>query len=59
MKNIFLFAAALSVTTLYLGAFQIPKGSHDISQIDEAAKKAAKSKQPISFVITKKTLTPT
>lgn len=36
------------------GAFEIPKGSHNLAQLEEAQKKAAKAKQPVAFVIAEK-----
>ena len=35
-------------------AFDIPRGSHNLAQIDEACTKAAKAKQPVVFVIADK-----
>ncbi len=34
--------------------FDIPKGTHHLGQLEDAAKKASKAKQPIAFVITEK-----
>jgi hypothetical protein len=42
-----------------LGAFEIPKGSFNLGQLEQVSKLAAKAKQPISFVIAKKTMTAT
>lgn len=41
------------------GAFQIPKGSFDLGQLEEAQKKATAAKQPLAFVIVEKAATPT
>ncbi|MGC6564122.1 MAG: hypothetical protein ACON38_00780 [Akkermansiaceae bacterium] len=48
----------LALTSL-AGAFDIPKGSFNLGQLDNASKLAAKAKQPIAFVIAKKTMTAT
>lgn len=36
------------------GAFDIPKGSHNLAQLEEAQKKATKAQQPIAWVIAEK-----
>jgi len=41
------------------GAFDIPKGSYNLAQLDAASKLAAKAKQPIAFVISKKNMAAT
>lgn len=41
------------------GAFDIPKGSHNLGQLEETQKKAVQAKQPIAFVIAKKNMTAT
>ena len=50
-----LIALSLALCSM-AGAFDIPKGSHNLAQLDLVAKKAAKAKQPIAFVIAKKTM---
>jgi len=57
MKHLSLIALLTLVPLAY--AFDIPKGSHHIGQIDDVSKKAAKAKQPVAFVISKKKLTAT
>jgi hypothetical protein len=56
MKRIFLLSLALSSLA---GAFDIPKGSFNLAQLDDASKKAALAKQPVAFVISKKNMTAT
>ncbi len=51
MKLILALTVALSSI---LGAFDIPKGSYNLAQLEEAQKSAAKAKQPVAFVITEK-----
>ncbi|MEJ6717522.1 MAG: hypothetical protein ACJAT6_001256 [Akkermansiaceae bacterium] len=41
------------------GAFDIPKGSHNLGQLEETQKKAVQAKQPIAFVIAKKNMAAT
>lgn len=41
------------------GAFDIPKESFNLGQLDEAQKKAAAARQPLAFVIVEKKATPT
>jgi len=53
-----LIALSLALCSI-AGAFKIPKGSHHLGQLDEAAKKAAKAKQPLAFVIAKKSMVAT
>lgn len=53
------FLILLLAMTSYAGAFAIPKESHNLAQLEEAQKKAAKAGQPIAFVIAKKTMTAT
>ena len=43
----------------FAGAFDIPKGSHNLAQIEDVQKKATKAKQPIAFVIAEKKMTAT
>ncbi len=43
----------------FAGAFKIPKGTHNLAQLDEVQKKATKAKQPIAFVIAEKNMTAT
>ena len=50
-----LIALSLALCSI-AGAFDIPKGSHHLGQLEAAAKKAAKAKQPIAFVIAKKSM---
>ena len=56
MKLILAFTLALSALA---GAFDIPRDSYNIAQLNDASKKAAAAKQPIAFVISKKTMTAT
>ncbi|YCM43723.1 hypothetical protein V2O64_20670 [Verrucomicrobiaceae bacterium 227] len=56
MKRILSLSLALGSLA---GAFDIPKGSYNLAQLDDASKKAAQAKQPIAFVISKKTMTAT
>ncbi len=49
----FLLALTLALGSMS-GAFEIPKGSHNLAQLEEAQKKAAKARQPVAFVITEK-----
>lgn len=51
MKLLLAFSIALGSIA---GAFDIPKGSHNLGQLEEAQKKAAKAKQPIAWVIAEK-----
>jgi len=53
MKVSLALAAALGLLT-GASAFDIPKGSHNLAQLEDVKKKAAKAKQPIAFVITEK-----
>lgn len=53
-----ILSLGLALTSL-AGAFDIPKGSFNLGQLDNASKLAAKAKQPIAFVIAKKTMTAT
>lgn len=39
--------------------FDIPKGSFHLGQLDDAAKKAGKAKQPIAFIIAEKKMAAT
>lgn len=41
------------------GAFEIPKGSYNLAQVEEASIKAALAKQPVAFVISNKKMTAT
>ena len=50
-----LIALSLALCSI-AGAFDIPKGSYPLGQLEAAAKKAAKAKQPIAFVIAKKSM---
>ncbi|MDB4408897.1 hypothetical protein N9165_02390 [Akkermansiaceae bacterium] len=43
----------------FAGAFEIPKGSHHLGQMDDVAKMAAKDKQPIAWVISSKKMAAT
>ncbi|MDC0302724.1 hypothetical protein OAL23_01000 [bacterium] len=43
----------------FAGAFTIPKGTHNLAQLDEVQKKATKAKQPIAFVIAEKKMAAT
>ena len=36
------------------GAFDIPRGSHNLAQLEDVQKKAAKADQPIAWVIAEK-----
>ena len=56
MKLLLSFTLALSSLA---GAFDIPKGSHNLAQLEEVRKKAATARQPIAFVIAKKNMTAT
>lgn len=56
MKRILSLSIALASIA---GAFDIPRGSYNLAQLDDASKLAAKAKQPIAFVIAKKTMTAT
>ena len=51
MKLILALTVALSSLA---GAFDIPKGSYNLAQLEEAQKKAVQAKQPVAFVITEK-----
>jgi hypothetical protein len=48
-----ILALTLALASL-AGAFDIPKGSYNLAQLEEARKKAAEAKQPIAFLITEK-----
>lgn len=50
---LFFMACSLAV------AFQIPRGSFNLGQLEEAQKKAIAAKQPLAFVIVDKNATPT
>lgn len=50
-----LLLAACSVAV----AFEIPRGSFNLGQLEDAQKKAAAAKQPLAFVIVDKNATPT
>jgi len=54
-----IFISLNLVFSCLLGAFEIPKGSFNLGQLEQVSKLAAKAKQPISFVIAKKTMTAT
>lgn len=41
------------------GAFDIPKGTHNLAQIEDVQKKAARAKQPIAFIIAEKEMAAT
>lgn len=56
MKHVLILTYAI---VSFSAAFTIPKGSHHLGQIDDAAKKAAQNKQPIAFVITAKKMAAT
>ncbi len=56
MKNLFALTIALGSMA---GAFDIPKGSHNLAQLEETQKKATRAKQPIAWVIAKKDMTAT
>ena len=56
MKRILSLSLALSSLA---GAFDIPKGSYNLAQLDAASKLAAKANQPIAFVIATKNMTAT
>ena len=56
MKRILSLSLALSSLA---SAFDIPKGSFNLAQLDDASKKAALAKQPVAFVISKKNMTAT
>ncbi|MFT7173755.1 MAG: hypothetical protein ACI9NQ_001980 [Paracoccaceae bacterium] len=46
---------ALTVTLGSMAAaFDIPKGSHNLAQLEEAQKKATEAQQPVAFVIAEK-----
>ncbi len=51
MKTILALIFCLSSTLL---AFDIPKGSHNLAQLEEAQKNALKQRQALSFIITEK-----
>ncbi len=53
-----LIALSLALCSM-AGAFTIPKGSHHLGQLKDVAQKAAKAKQPIAFVIAKKSMVAT
>ena len=53
------FLATILLTVGIAHSFEIPKGSHNIAQLDDAVVKAAKAKQPIAFLITDKAFTAT
>ncbi len=53
-----LLTLTLSLVSL-AGAFDIPKGSHNLGQLDDVQKQAAKAKQPIAFVIAEKKMAAT
>ncbi len=43
----------------FAGAFDIPKGSHNLAEIEDVQKMAAKAKQPIAFIIAEKKMAAT
>ena len=43
----------------FAGAFNIPKGSHNLAEIEDVQKKAARAKQPIAFIIAEKEMAAT
>ena len=53
-----LISLSLGLASL-AGAFDIPKGSYHLGQMDVVAKKAAKDKQPIAWVISSKKMAAT
>lgn len=56
MKLLLSLTIALSALA---GAFEIPKGSHNLAELEKVQKEAAQAKQPIAFVIAEKTMTAT
>ncbi|MGD1977920.1 MAG: hypothetical protein PVJ98_00885 [Akkermansiaceae bacterium] len=55
IRTVTMFLAACSMAA----AFDIPRGSFNLGQLEEAQKKAAAAKQPLAFVIVDKNATPT
>ena len=43
----------------FAGAFDIPKGSHNLAEIEDVQKMASKAKQPIAFIIAEKKMAAT
>ncbi|MDE0859880.1 MAG: hypothetical protein OSA93_06945 [Akkermansiaceae bacterium] len=56
MKALLLLSVALASAAL---GFDIPKGTHHLGQLDDAALKAGKAKQPIAFIIAEKKMAAT
>jgi hypothetical protein len=56
MKAILLLSVAFATAAL---GFDIPKGTHHLGQLDDAALKAGKAKQPIAFIIAEKKMAAT
>ena len=56
MKPIFLILPALGLSALLASAFDVPRGIHDMTALEEARAKAAERPEPVSFVITRKSL---
>jgi hypothetical protein len=52
-------ASLLFAACSLAAAFNIPKGSFNLGQLEDARKKAAAAKQPLAFVIVDKNATPT
>ena len=61
MKALLLLSVALASAALASAAlgFDIPKGTHHLGQLDDAALKAGKAKQPIAFIIAEKKMAAT
>lgn len=54
----YLLSLSLYLTS-FAGAFDIPKGSYHLGQMDDVAIKAAQDKQPIAWVISSKKMAAT
>jgi len=53
-----LFTLILSLAS-FAGAFDIPKGSRNLAEIEDVQKMAAKTNQPIAFIIAEKKMAAT
>lgn len=49
-------ACLLVILTPLALAFQKPKASHDLTQVEAAQKLAAKNQQPVAFIICRKNM---
>lgn len=56
MNASFLCAVGLTISSVLAMAFDMPRGIHNMAELDEARAEASERPEPVAFVITKKSL---